>query len=122
MGNGAALWPLLLPQWKDPKKGLKEFVKAEGKKDHDWAYLAVRYWPTRVDAKCQVEPCLAVAHGWFWRYHVAQAWAWELRLQDEIPYRNGIDLDGYGCRSLRRCAKCPEQRTIRQTVPRLDHF
>jgi hypothetical protein len=25
-----------------------------------------------------------VAHGCFWRYHPARAWAWELRLQDEI--------------------------------------
>jgi hypothetical protein len=39
-----------------------------------------------------------VAHGCFWRYHPDRAWAWELRLQDEIgpdfrieeaPYRPG---------------------------------
>ena len=98
MINSAALWPLLEPQWKDPKKWWKELASAQGKKDYDWAYLAMRYWPTRVDEKCQEDPSLAVAHGCFWRYHPERAWAWELRLQQEIgpdfrieegPYRPG---------------------------------
>ncbi|MGE4073564.1 MAG: BREX-6 system adenine-specific DNA-methyltransferase PglX [Lysobacterales bacterium] len=98
MINSAALWPLLDPQWKDPKKWWKELASAQGKKDYDWSHLAMRYWPTRVDNKCQDEPSLGVAHGCFWRYHPARAWAWELRLQDEIgpdfritetPYRPG---------------------------------
>jgi len=84
MINSAALWPLLEPQWKDPKKWWKELVAAKGKKDYDWSHLAMRYWPTRVDAKCQADPSLGVAHGCFWKYHPARAWAWELRLQDEI--------------------------------------
>ena len=84
MINSAALWPLLEPQWKDPKKWWKELATASGRKDYDWARLAMRYWPTRVDRKCQEDPSLGVAHGCFWRYHPARAWAWELRLQDEI--------------------------------------
>jgi hypothetical protein len=84
MINSAALWPLLEPQWKDPKKWWKELASAQGKKDYDWAHLAMRYWPTRVDAKCQKDPSLGVAHGCFWRYHPERAWAWELRLQQEI--------------------------------------
>ncbi len=84
MINSAALWKLLEPQWKDPKKWWKELASASGKKDYDWSHLAMRYWPTRVDAKCQQDPSLAVAHGCFWQYHPARAWAWELRLQDEI--------------------------------------
>ncbi|MTD57408.1 BREX-6 system adenine-specific DNA-methyltransferase PglX [Amycolatopsis pithecellobii] len=84
MINSAALWPLLDPQWKDPKKWWKELAVASGRKDYDWSHLAVRYWPTRVDKKCQNDPSLGVAHGCFWRYHQARAWAWELRLQDEI--------------------------------------
>jgi hypothetical protein len=84
MINSAALWPLLEPQWRDPKKWWKELAKAQGRKDYDWSHLAMRYWPTRVDAKCQEDPSLAVAHGCFWRYHPARAWAWELRLQHEI--------------------------------------
>ena len=97
MINSAALWPLLTPQWKDPKKWWKELATAKGKKDYDWSHLAMRYWPTRVDAKCQQDPSLGVAHGCFWKYHPARAWAWELRLQDEIgpdfriqetPYRD----------------------------------
>jgi hypothetical protein len=98
MINSAALWPLLEPQWKDPKKWWKELASAQGKKDYDWAHLAMRYWPTRVDEKCQQDPSLGVAHGCFWRYHPERAWAWELRLQQEIgpyfrieeaPYRPG---------------------------------
>jgi hypothetical protein len=84
MINSAALWPLLEPQWKDPKKWWKELATGNGKTDYDWSHLAMRYWPSRVDAKCQTDPSLAVAHGCFWRYHPARAWAWELRLQDEI--------------------------------------
>ncbi len=84
MINSSALWPLLEPQWKDPKKWWKELVAAKGKKDYDWSHLAMRYWPTRVDEKCRKDPSLAVAHGCFWAYHPARAWAWELRLQDEI--------------------------------------
>ena len=84
MINSAALWPLLTPQWKDPKKWWRELAAADDKKDYDWAHLAMRYWPTRVDAKCRQDPSLAVAHHCFWRYHPARAWAWELRLQDEI--------------------------------------
>jgi hypothetical protein len=96
--NAAALWPLLEPQWKDSKKWWKQLCEAKGKKDYDWSHLAMRYWPTRVDAKCQEDPSLGVAHGCFWRYHPDRAWAWELRLQDEIgpnfrieevPYRPG---------------------------------
>jgi len=84
MINSAALWPLLEPQWKDPQKWWKELSEAQGKKDYDWSHLAMRYWPTRVDAKCRQDPSLGVAHGCFWAYHPARAWAWELRLQDEI--------------------------------------
>nr|HPH66537.1 BREX-6 system adenine-specific DNA-methyltransferase PglX [Kofleriaceae bacterium] len=84
MINSAALWPLLDPQWKDPKKWWRELANADGKKDYDWAHLAARYFPDRVDAKCKTDPSLAVAHGCFWKYHPAKAYQWELRLQDEI--------------------------------------
>ncbi len=84
MINSAALWPLLDPQWKDPRKWWRELATADDKKDYDWSHLAMRYWPNRVDAKCQTDPSLAVAHGCFWNYHPARAWAWELRLQDEL--------------------------------------
>lgn len=98
MINAAALWPLLDPQWKDPKKWWKELATAKDRKDYDWSHLAMRYWPARVDEKCRKDPSLGVAHGCFWRYHPGRAWAWELRLQDEIgpdfrieegPYRPG---------------------------------
>ena len=84
MVNSAGLWPLLEPQWKDPKKWWKELCNATGKKDYDWSHLAARYFPARVDEKCKLDPSLGVAHGCFWRYHPAKAYAWELRLKDEI--------------------------------------
>jgi hypothetical protein len=84
MINSAALWPLLAPQWKDPAKWWKQLCLAEGKKDYDWSHLARRYFPDRVEEKCKTDPSLGVAHGCFWKYHPAKAYAWELRLQDEI--------------------------------------
>src|SRR5207302_8848917 len=84
MINSAALWPLLEPQWKQPRTWWSELCNAKGKKDYDWSHLAARYFPTRVDAKCRHDPSLAVAHGCFWTYHPEKAYEWELRLQDEI--------------------------------------
>ncbi|HRI09908.1 MAG TPA: hypothetical protein PKW35_18925, partial [Nannocystaceae bacterium] len=95
MINSAALWPLLLPFWKEPQKWWRELAAGAGKKDYDWAHLAMRYWPKRVDGKCKQDPSLAVAHGCFWKYHPKRAWAWELRLQDEIGQEFRIDEDGY---------------------------
>jgi hypothetical protein len=83
MINSAALWTLLNPQWADPKKWWKQLCQADTK-DYDWAHLARRYFPARVDGKCRNDPSLAVAHACFWRCHPAKAYAWELRLQDEI--------------------------------------
>jgi hypothetical protein len=100
MINSAALWPLLEPQWKDPKKWWKQLCEAKGKKDYDWSHLARRYFPTRVDAKCKIDPSLGVAHGCFWRYHPAKAYAWELRLKDEIRPDFTIDeADSEECRA-----------------------
>ncbi len=96
MVNSAALWSLLEPQWNQPKKWWSELCNAQGKKDYDWSHLAARYFPERVDAKCQQDPSLAVAHGCFWKYHPQKAYEWELRLQDEIApdFRiNEIDSD-----------------------------
>ena len=92
MINSAALWPLLEPQWKKKTQTWwSELCTAKGKKDYDWSHLAARYFPARVDEKCQKDPSLAVAHGCFWRYHPAKAYAWELRLQDEIAPDFTID-------------------------------
>lgn len=87
MINAAALWPILDPQWsKYPKKWWKRLANEKGYrgKHFDWSMLAARYWPTRVDEKCQEDPSLAVAHGCFWKYHPERAYEWELRLHDEI--------------------------------------
>ena len=94
MINSAALWPLLDPQWKKPKAWWKQLAKGSGRNDYDWSMLASRYFPIRVDGKCQEDPSLAVAHGCFWRYHPERAYAWELRLQDEIEEGFTIDEEG----------------------------
>lgn len=100
MVNSSALWALLEPQWKDPRKWWKELATAEGRKDYDWSHLAARYFPARVDAKCRKDPSLAVAHGRFWRYHPARAFAWELRLGAEIRADFTIDeSDSDVCRA-----------------------
>jgi hypothetical protein len=91
--NSAALWPLLEPQWKEPKKWWKELANAEAK-DYDWSHLAARYFPTRVRQKCHDDPSLAVAHHCFWELHPDRAYAWELRLQDEIRPDFTIDEPG----------------------------
>ena len=99
--NAAALWPLLEPLWKGtsnaPKAWWKEICQARnGEKDLDWSHVAMRYWPNRVDEKCQTDPSIAFAHGCLWKYHPERAWAWEIKLQDdagehfkiaEPPYR-----------------------------------
>ena len=103
MINAAALWPLLDPQWKkDPKNWWKELCTAKGRKDYDWSHLAARYFPTRVDEKCQQDPSLAVAHGCFWRYHPEKAYQWELRLQAEDELGPNFTLDEEDSNDYRR--------------------
>ena len=94
MVNSAALWPLLEPQWKDPKKWWRELANAKGKKDYDWSHLAARYFPSRVRKKCHEDPSLAVAHKCFWELYPTKAYAWELRLQDEFRLDFTIDEPG----------------------------
>jgi hypothetical protein len=108
MINSAALWPLLEPQWKDPKKWWRELATAKGRNDYDWSHLAMRYWPARVDAKCQEDPSLGVAHGCFWRYHPERAWAWELRLQDELGETFRIEEAPYALPGLALTAPSPD--------------
>lgn len=114
MINSAALWPLLEPQWKDPKKWWKELANAEGKKDYDWAHLAARYFPDRVAAKCKLDPSLAVAHGCFWKYHPEKAYQWELRLQDEV--RPDFTIDEAGSDAARKAFKSQHADKVEELV------
>ncbi|MGK5091071.1 BREX-1 system adenine-specific DNA-methyltransferase PglX [Deltaproteobacteria bacterium TL4] len=68
MINSAALWPLLEPQWKDPKTWWGHLEKPVGKNDYDWSHLAMRYWPHRVWKKLEEDPSLAVAHSHYGSY------------------------------------------------------
>ena len=109
MINSAALWPLLDPQWSQPRQWWRELAQAEGKKDHDWARLAMRYWPARVDAKCRRDPSLSVAHGCLWRYHPARAWTWELRMQEELGPDFRIEEDGAAAHRARYLEEHPHE-------------
>ena len=109
MVNSAALWPLLEPLWPKPKTWWKELCQAKGGKDYDWSHLARRYFPLRVEEKCKLDPSLGVAHGCFWKYHPAKAYAWELRLQHEIKPEFTIDEpDSNACRA-RFLAERPDE-------------
>jgi len=68
MVNSAALWELVLPLWKDPKKWWVSLSAPKGKKDFDWSHLAMRYWPDRVMEKVKLDPSLAVAHSDYGAY------------------------------------------------------
>lgn len=94
--NSASLWPLLESQWKDPKKWWKQLANEAGPKGchFDWSRVSARYFPERVRRKCQEDPSLAVAHKCFWELHPGKAYAWELRLQDEIRREFTIDEPG----------------------------
>jgi hypothetical protein len=114
MVNSAALWPLLEPQWKDPRKWWKELATAKGKKDYDWAHLAARYFPSRARKKCHEDPSLAVAHQCFWELHPAKAYAWELRLQDEL--RPDFTIDEPGSDAARATFRAAHQREAAELV------
>jgi len=47
-----------------------------------------------VREKCTTDPSLAVAHKCFWDLHPAKAYAWELRLKNEIKPDFTIDEPG----------------------------
>jgi hypothetical protein len=62
MVNSTALWELVFPLWKDPKKWWTSLSAPIGKKDFDWSHLAMLYWPNRVMKKVKEDPSIAVAH------------------------------------------------------------
>jgi hypothetical protein len=84
--NSAALWPLLEPQWKEPKKWWGQLANRSGPKGahFDWSRTAGRYFPVRVKEACGRDPVLAAAHRCLWRHHPHTAYEWELRLQNDL--------------------------------------
>lgn len=57
--NMAPLWEVI-PAWSaEPKKSWEALERG----DYDWAKIAMRYWPERVEAKCRTDKSLAIAHG-----------------------------------------------------------
>lgn len=94
--NSGGLWSLVEPYWPEPKKWWSQLANEKGPKGthFDWSKTAARYFPDRVRKKCHEDPSLAMAHKCFWELHPAKAYAWELRLQDEIRPDFTIDEPG----------------------------
>ena len=110
MVNSAALWPLLEPQWKDPKKWWRQVASRSGPKGthFDWSRVAQRYFPSRVADECRRDAVLASAHRCLWRLHPEKAHGWELRLRRDIRADFMItESDADECRS-RFLAEHPE--------------
>jgi hypothetical protein len=84
--NSAALWSLVEPYWKEPKKWWIEIAQRRGPKGthFDWSRVARRYFPSRVEAACQTDPVMASAHQCLWKYHPELAWHWESRLKKQF--------------------------------------
>lgn len=59
--TAAPLWSLF--RHKPWQKVLKDTWAKLEKGDHDWAHLAMAYWPDRVREKCKTDKSLAIAHG-----------------------------------------------------------
>ncbi len=103
MVNSAALWELVLPLWKDPKKWWTSLSAPKGKKDFDWSHLAMRYWPARVMEKVEKDPSLAVAHSDYGTYkgrdlfaelHPEAAKKWDA--QQNMQEKKQLELDFNG--------------------------
>lgn len=59
--TASPLWPLFL--YKPWQKVLRETWINLEKGEHDWAHLAMAYWPERIREKCKTDKSLAIAHG-----------------------------------------------------------
>jgi hypothetical protein len=100
--NSAALWPLVEPYWKEPRKWWTELAQRRGPKGthFDWSNVARRYFPTRVEAACQRDPVVASAHQCLWKYHPEIAWHWELRLKKQFSeFKSLSELDAEEARA-----------------------
>lgn len=82
-------WP---PKKKGAKSRLEEVWKLLAGGTLDWAHTAMRYWPTRVTAKCTKDLSLAIAHG---RDGAGTPWdGWRTRIRaGEDPGDAGSEPD-----------------------------
>jgi hypothetical protein len=103
MVNSAALWSLLEPQWKEPKRWWGQLANRSGPKGthFDWSRTAARYFQMRVQEECKRDPVLAAAHHCLWRHHPKVAYEWELRLQHDLSSGFAItEPNAETCRAL----------------------
>ena len=45
--------------WTEPKKYWNDLEQGR----YDWAHIAMKYWPERVEQKCKTDKSLTIAHG-----------------------------------------------------------
>lgn len=105
--QAGSLWPLLEPQWKDPRRFWEELCADDDKND-DWSRTAARYFPDRVARRCVHDPSLAVAHGRFWELHPELAYLWELRLSRDLGPDFRVDEPGAAERRAAWLAENPD--------------
>lgn len=105
--QAGSLWPLLEPQWKDPRRFWEELCADDDKND-DWSRTAARYFPARVARRCVDDPSLAVAHGRFWELHPELAYLWELRLSRDLGPDFRVDEPGSAERRAAWLAENPD--------------
>ncbi len=74
--TSAALWPVLHPQWKAPKKWWAAGSVLSRPRSFAWSALARRYFPSAVEARCRQDASLCVAHGCLAEHHPEVAARW----------------------------------------------
>ena len=74
--NSAALWPLLHPQWKAPRRWWRAGFPLEAPRSFAWSALAGRHFPDTVERLCRQDASLSAAHGCLRQYHPERAARW----------------------------------------------
>ena len=74
--NSAAIWPLLHPQWKAPRRWWRAGLPLDAPRSFAWSALARRHFPTLVDELCRQDASLSAVHGCLRRYHPDRAARW----------------------------------------------
>lgn len=77
--NSAAIWPLLHPQWKAPKKWWAAGMPLSRSRSFAWSALALRYFPDAVEALCRQDASLSVAHSRLAEHHPDLAAKWGVK-------------------------------------------
>jgi SAM-dependent methyltransferase len=76
MVSSAAIWPLLHPLWKAPRRWWAAGMPLSGPRSFAWSAHAGRYFPDTVAGLCRQDASLSVAHGCLSTHHPELAARW----------------------------------------------